>query len=119
MNAKPYRSPARVRILARIEDQLLARDNSCWTGRRPLYARTVADVPHALYLNFLVNKSHFADFAPELFDPLDLLDDGSSTLFTILLFRLKHARPLWAPRFLGAVTPEIIQSNWRCYGHIT
>jgi len=119
VNATAYRSPARLSTLARIEDELLARDHSWWTGRRPLYKRAVAEVPRALYLNCLVSKSQVAALAPDLFVPIDLQADDASTLFTVLLFELKNARPLWAPRILGALVPEIMQSNWRFYGQIT
>ena len=79
----------------------------------------MAEVPRALYLNYLVSKSHVAALAPDLFVPLDLRGNDASSLFTVLLFELKNARPLWAPRVLGALAPEIRQSNCRFYGQIT
>jgi hypothetical protein len=84
-----------------------------------LRTRVVAEVPRALYLNYLAKKSYVASLAPRLFRPLDLTGDNTSTLFTILLFTLERARPLWAPRTFGALAPRIMQSNWRFYGHIT
>jgi hypothetical protein len=78
----------------------------------------VAEVPRALYLNFLVRKAHVAKLAPAAFTPLNLQGDDESTLFTILLFTLERARPLWVPSMIGILAPRIRQSNWRVYGHI-
>jgi hypothetical protein len=114
-----YKSPSQFRLITRVENKLLAADDSWWTGRFPLHTRVVAEVPLALYLNYLARKSYFASLAPRLFRPLDLPGDDDSTLFTILLFTLERARPLWAPRTFGALAPRIMQSNWRCYGDIT
>ena len=115
---EPYRSPSPSRAIAFLEEDLLSRDDSAFTGRSPLYARMVAEVPRALYLNFLVSKSCVAALAPGVFSPLDLPGDHESTLFTILLFTLEHARPVCAPQIFGAFSPRIMQSNWRFYGHI-
>ena len=52
-----YKSPSRSAVVNRLENKLLAADNSWWTSRYPLYARVVAEVPRALYLNFLANRS--------------------------------------------------------------
>jgi len=114
-----YKSPSRFRAVAYLENLFLSADASWWTGRRPLYARVVANVPRAVYLNFLVRKSYVAALAPSLFRPLDLPGDGKSTLFTVLVFALERARPVWAPRMFSALAPRILQSNWRFYGDIT
>ena len=113
-----YRSPSLNPIVSRVENQLLGPDDSWWTGRSPLHTRVVADVPRAVYLNFLARKSYAASLTPGLFQPLDLPSDRTKTLFTILLFTMERARPLWAPGMFGALTPRIMQSNWRFYGHI-
>jgi hypothetical protein len=113
-----YKSPSPSRVITRVENELLAADDSWWTGRFPLHTRLVAEVPRALYLNYLARKSYSASLAPRLFRPLDLPGDDNSTLFTILLFTLERARPLWAPRTFGVLAPRIMQSNWRFYGHI-
>lgn len=115
---KPYQSPSAFRILAWFEDRMLAPDSSFWTGRRPMYARMVAEVSRALYLNFLVKKSLATTLAAGLFVPHDLPDKNDAVLFTILLFTLERARPRWAPGILGALAPRIMQSNWRLYGDI-
>jgi hypothetical protein len=94
-------------------------DDSWWTGRDPFHTRVVAEVPQALYLNYLAEKSYVAALAHGLFRPLDLPCDKDKTLFTILLFTLERARMLSAPRVFGALAPRIMQSNWRFYGHIT
>src|SRR6516225_3788582 len=96
-----YQSPSRSGIVKRLENKLLAADDSWWTSRHPLYTRVVAEVPLALYLNFLANKSYVASLSPRLFRPLDLPGNPNATLFTLLLFSLERARPLWAPRTLG------------------
>ncbi|MBV9610585.1 MAG: DUF2071 domain-containing protein [Acidobacteria bacterium] len=83
-----------------------------------MFARIAADVPKALYLNYLAPKSYAAALAPGLFEPLALTGNNDATLFTVLLFRLEGARPLWAPRSLS-LAPQIMQSNWRFYGHIS
>jgi len=114
-----HKTPSRSRVVNRLENKLLAADNSWWTSRYPLYARVVAEVPRALYLNFLANRSLVASLSPRLFRPLDLPGNRNTTLFTILLFSLERARPLWAPRSLGALAPRFMLSNWRFYGHIT
>ena len=114
-----YQSPSRSGIVKRLENKLLADDDSWWTSRHPLYTRVVAEVPLALYLNFLANKSYVASLSPRLFRPLDLPGNPNATLFTLLFFSLERARPLWAPRTLGALAPRVMQSNWRFYGHIT
>jgi len=113
-----YRSPSANRAVRWLENRLLAGDQSWWTGRRPLYTRVVAGVPRALYLNFAARKSYAASLSPELFHPLDLPGDDSRTLFTILLFSLEDARPLWMPRAFGAFAPRMMQSNWRFYGDL-
>jgi hypothetical protein len=113
-----YKSPSPSRVITRVENELLAADDSWWTGRFPLHTRVVAEVPRALYLNYLARKSYVASLTPRLFRPLDLPGDNNSTLFTILLFTLQRARPLWASRMFGALAPRIMQSNWRFYGHI-
>src|ERR1700745_134006 len=114
-----YTSPSRHRLVTHLENKLLATDDSWWAGRYPLHARVVAGVPPRLYLNYLVKRSYVASLTPHLFRPLDLPGDNSSTLFTILLFTLERARPVWAPRLFGAFAPQIMQSNWRFYGYIT
>jgi len=98
---------------------LLSADDSWWTGRNPLHARVVAEVPRAVYLNFLARKSYVAALTPHLFKPLDLPSDRTGTLFTIVLFIMERARPVWAPKMFGALAPRIMQSNWRFYGQIT
>src|SRR6516164_569222 len=114
-----YQSPSLSGVVKRLENKLLAADDSWWTSRQPLYTRVVAEVPLALYLNFLANKSYVASLSPRLFRPLDLPGNPNATLFTLLFFSLERARPLWAPRTLGALAPRVMQSNWRFYGHIT
>lgn len=116
--ADSYKSPSPSRLVARLENKLLSADDSWWTGRRPLHTRVIAEVPQALYLNYLVRKSYVATLAPHIFRPLDLPGDDDTTLFTVLLFTMEHAQPLWAPRLFGALAPRIFQSNWRFYGHI-
>jgi len=113
-----YKSPS-AGVVAWLEDRLLSGDDSWWSGRQPLHTRVVAEVPRALYLNFLAKKSYAAALAPHLFRPLDLPGDDGLTVFTILVFALERARPLWAPRMFGSLAPRILQSNWRLYGHIT
>jgi hypothetical protein len=115
--SQDYKSPSRSRLVAGVENGLLAPDDSWWTGRNPLRTRVVADVPLALYLNYIVRKSWVAEFSP-LFLPLEIPGDENATLFTILIFALEHARPVWAPRISGALAPHIMQSNWRFYGEI-
>jgi len=117
--ASVYESPSAYGFVRRVENTLLSADNSWWTGCRPLHARMVAEVPRALYLNYLARKSYVAALAPSLFRPLDLPGDKETTLFTILLFSLERSRPLRAPQMLGAFFPRIMQSNWRFYGHLT
>jgi len=70
-------------------------------------------------VNYRARKSSVAALLPGLFQPLDLPGDPGATLFTILLFALEQARPLYAPRILGSFAPRIVQSNWRFYGHLT
>jgi hypothetical protein len=103
----------------RLEQRWLADDDSWWTGRNPTFARVVAEVPGALYLNYLAPKAYAASLAPHVFRPLDLPGDDQATLFTILLFTLKRARPRLLPSALAALAPTVMQSNWRFYGHIT
>lgn len=114
-----YASPSPSPVVTWLENRLLSADDSWWSGRHPLHTRVVAEVPRALYLNFLARKSYAAALAPRLFRPLDLPGDDGATLFTILVFALERARPLWAPRMFGALAPRILQSNWRFYGHLT
>ena len=114
-----YISPSPYSLVTHLENKLLAADDSWWTGRYPLHSRVAAAVPHALYLNYLVEKSHIVSSTPYLFRLLDLPGDSGSTLFTILLFSLERARPVWVPEVFGALAPRIMQSNWRFYGHIT
>ena len=114
-----YKSPSPSRILTRLENKLLAADDSWWTGRYPLHTRVIAEVPCALYLNYLASKPHAASLSPPMFRPLDLPGDHNATLFTVLLFALERARPLWAPRAFGVLAPRVMQSNWRFYGHLT
>jgi hypothetical protein len=59
-----YKSPSRYRLLNRLEDKFLSADHSWWTGRYPFQTRVVAEVPRALYLNYLVEKSYVAALAP-------------------------------------------------------
>jgi len=121
MNAlfsETYKSPSRCGLIRCLEDTLIAADESWWTGRQPLHCRLVAEVPCALYLNFLVQKSYVARLAPPVFRPLDLPGNKDMTLFTILLFTLERARPLWAPRIFDTLAKRFMQSNWRFYGHI-
>jgi len=112
-----YRSPSANRVAARLEDQLLSADDSWWTGRDPLHARVVAEVPRAVYLNFLARKSYVAALTPHLFKPLDLPSDRSGTLFTIVLFIMERARPVWAQNVWcsrpahHAIQLEILRSN--------
>jgi Uncharacterized conserved protein (COG2071) len=114
-----YASPSRSRVISSLENRFLAADISWWTGHDPIFVRTVADVPEALYLNYVAPKSYAAALAPELFTPISLPGTDDATLFTILIFRLERARPRWFPRTLAAFVPRIMQSNWRFYGHIT
>ena len=113
-----YRSPSASRRIARIENKFLSSDDSWWTGRHPLHTRVIAEVPLALYLNYLVRKSYVASLAPNIFRPLELPGGCDTTPFTILLFTMEYARPAWAPRWLGAFAPRIFQSNWRFYGYM-
>lgn len=117
--ANGYASPSPSRVVACLENRLLSADDSWWSGRNPLHARVVAEVPRALYLNFLASKSYASALAPHPFRPLDLPGDNGATLFTILVFALERARPQWAPRMLSTLAPRILQSNWRFYGHLT
>jgi hypothetical protein len=114
-----YTSPSRYCLVTHLENKLLGADDSWWAGRYPLHSRVCAAVPRALYLNYLVNKTAASSFTCDLFRPLDLPGDNSATLFTILLFILERARPVWAPQMFGALAPRIMQSNWRLYGDIT
>jgi hypothetical protein len=114
----PYKSPSNSRLLAALEDRFLGADDSSWTGRKPLFTRIVADVPIALYINFLADKSYAASLAPKYFRPIDLRNDERSTLFTVLFFALEGARPLAAPPALGVLAPAVMQSNWRFYGRL-
>jgi len=113
-----YRSPSRCTLVKHLENKFLSADESGWTGRRPMRLRVVAEVPLAVYLNFLVRKSSVAELAPQVFRPLDLPGDEDSALFTILVFALERARPMRAPGIVGALAPRIMQSNWRFYGHL-
>jgi len=79
-----YRSPSISRIARNLENRLLASDDSCCNGRTPFYVRMVAEVPRALYLNFLIDKAHVSSFSPTLFKPLDFPAYPNATLFTIL-----------------------------------
>lgn len=115
----PYRSPSTLPLVRALENRFLAADESSWTGRKPLFTRVVADVPDALYINFLAKKSYAASLAPGVFHPIDLPGDDGATLFTILFFTLLRARPLVAPFRLGILAPAFIQSNWRFYGHLS
>src|SRR5215469_8829029 len=119
MNQTAYESPSRSRLMSELENKLLGADDSWFTDRHPATTRFVAEVPCALYLNFLASKSYVASLCPRFFRPLALPGRDTATLFTILLFTLECARPLWAPRALGLLVPRIIQSNWRFYGHLT
>lgn len=85
---------------------------------RPVYFRVRARVPRALYLNFLASREFAAALAPDCFEPLRLEDQPERTLFSILVFELEGARPLWVPKWCGALAPRIIQSNWRFYGSV-
>ena len=105
-----YQSPSRSGIVKRLENKLLAADDSWWTSRHPLYTRVVAEVPLALYLNFLANKSYVASLSPRLFRPLDLPDEPDKTLFTLLLFRLERAPTVGTASARGSrCTPYAIQ----------
>src|SRR6516164_9135443 len=105
-----YQSPSRSGIVKRLENKLLAADDSWWTSRHPLYTRVVAEVPLALYLNFLANKSCVASLSPRLFRPLDLPDEPDKTLFTLLLFRLERAPTVGTASARGSrCTPYAIQ----------
>ncbi len=86
MISRSYQSPSESRILIRLENALLAADDSWWTGRHPLYTHITAEVPCALYLNYLANRSYAASLSPSRFRPLDLPGDHNTTLFTVLLF---------------------------------
>ncbi|MEA2627842.1 MAG: hypothetical protein QOJ10_302 [Chloroflexota bacterium] len=85
----------------------------------PLYARMRAKVPRALYLNFVAKRAFADQLASDCFQPQPLPADPATTLFTVLLFELEHARPRWAPSVLGELSPTIRQSNWRFYGTLT
>lgn len=122
MNSLPpdfYESPSPSPVVTRLENKLLSAEDSWWTGRHPLHMNIVAEVPRALYLNFIARKSCVASLAPRLFRPLDIPEVNDTTLFTILLFTMERARPLWSPRMFGALAPRIMQSNWRFYGYLT
>src|SRR5215469_7871258 len=114
-----YASPSNSRLGRAVETRLLGSDHSSWTGRDPVFVRTVADVPTALYINYAAPKSYASRLAPELFKPLTLSGRKDATLFTILCFQLERARPEWVPASLSAFVPRIMQSNWRFYGHLT
>ena len=102
--------PSRSRVVRCLENKLLAADDSWWTSHRPLYTRVVAEVPLALYLNFLANKSCVASLSPRLFRPLDLPDEPDKTLFTLLLFRLERAPTVGTASARGSrCTPYAIQ----------
>lgn len=113
-----YRSPSRFSGISDLESNWLGGDTSWWTGRKPVFVRTVAEVPEAIYLNYRASRSYAAALAPGLFEPLSLAGRDDATLFTILIFRLENSRPRWIPRTLAAFVPRIMQSNWRFYGHI-
>lgn len=105
--------------MRRLEDRLLAADESRWSRHPARFVRTTAYVPHALYVNFVARRAHVATLAPGLFEPLALSgDDDTQTLFTILLFSLENARPSRAPAAFGAFVPSVMHSNWRVYGRI-
>lgn len=114
-----YASPLNSRLGRALETRFLGSDHSSWAGRDPLFVRTAADVPNALYLNYAAPKSYASGLAPELFKPLTLAGRKDATLFTILCFQLARARPKWVPASLFGFTPRIMQSNWRFYGHLT
>jgi hypothetical protein len=113
-----YTSPSSSLVVSRLENKFLSGDESWWTGRAPLHTRVIADVPRAVYLNFLARKSYVNALAPGLFRSLDLPGDDRNTLFTILLFSLERARAAWAPQMFQFLAPRIMQSNWRFYGHL-
>ncbi len=113
-----YRSPTRWRWLGSVEERFLASDHSVFTGKELIYVRTVADVPLVLYLNFLADRQFAHSLAPGLFHPMEIEGQPSRTLFTILVFCLRNARPRGWPRLLGTVSPQIMQANWRFYGQI-
>jgi Uncharacterized conserved protein (COG2071) len=114
-----YASPSNSRLARALETRWLGPDESAWTGRRPTFVRTAADVPLAVYLNYAAPRLYAARLAPALFKPLPLSGGQDRTLFTILCFQLERARPHWAPASLSAFVPRIMQSNWRFYGHLT
>jgi hypothetical protein len=115
-----YRSPSQSRVLRWGEERLLAAEDSWWTGVRPCAPRITADVPRALYVTFIADRTIAARIAPGLFEPLMLPDPSgrARTLFTILLFALERARPAWAPAVCGIVTPTVLHANWRLYGDL-
>jgi len=76
-----YRSPSPNHVVAWLENKMLSADDSWWTGRDPFHMRVVAEVPRAVYLNFLAPKSYVAALAPHLFRPLDLPGDNTRTLW--------------------------------------
>jgi hypothetical protein len=108
-----------LRLWAALENRLLSGDESWWSGRNPLFGRVVADVPLALYLNFIGRKSYAASQAPGFFQPFEIAGAEDAALFTILFFSLEHTRPVSAPRWLGAIAPPFVQSNWRFYGRFS
>jgi hypothetical protein len=114
-----YASPSNSHLARVLETRWLGSDESFWTGRRPIFVRTAADVTLAVYLNYAAPQLYAARLAPALFKPLGLSAGKNRTLFTILCFQLKRARPYWAPASFSAFVPRIMQSNWRFYGHLT
>jgi hypothetical protein len=113
-----YRSPSRFPLISRFENLWLSGEVSWWRGKKPIFVRTVAEVPEAIYLNYKASRSYATALAPGLFEPLSLRGSDDATLFTILIFRLEKSRPRWIPRILAELVPPIMQSNWRFYGHI-
>src|ERR1051325_4101705 len=114
-----YASPSSSRLARALERHWVGSDDSSWTGRPPIFLRTAADVPRALYLNYQPPSGCAAKLAPALFKPLRFSAGQDTTLFTILCFELERARPEWAPASLAAFVPRIMQSNWRFYGQLT
>lgn len=113
----PYRSPAASRMLRRIEESWLAADPE--PRGAPFYGRVRVKAPRVLYLNFLAQRDFAAGLCPGCFCPLSLETDPSKTMFSILVFGLEGAHPVWAPAWAGELAPRLSQANWRFYGHLT
>ncbi len=85
----------------------------------PLFLPLVARARRTLYVNYLARRDFAGALAPDCFRPMQRETDPTRTLFSILVFELEGARPVWAPRWCSRLAPRVIQSNWRFYGSVT